>query len=244
MSDTDVFAGEQWAAQISSSLKGTTFGIVCLTYENMTAPWLLFESGAVFKALDAAKVVPYRLRLEYTEVEYPLALFQGVDADRDGTLKLIDSINKSRNSPLATERVERQFDKWWPDLEEAIGAISDESVKQPPRRDQRELLEEILELSRGIMRLTRGGDRSGPRWSKLESALADGDPDALEYITKSLNSLSNAELKEAADGRAFAGSPFVAMAARHLLTWRSVFSPEPQAPTKGQEGFPADSEHE
>ena len=58
MSERDIGAGQRWNEQISARLKDTHFGIICLTPENLNAPWLLFEAGAVAKALDLARVVP------------------------------------------------------------------------------------------------------------------------------------------------------------------------------------------
>ena len=81
MSERDIEAGQRWNAQLSSRLKETDFGIICLTPENLTAPWLLFESGALAKALDAARVVPLLFGLKKADLSLPLARFQAVEAD-------------------------------------------------------------------------------------------------------------------------------------------------------------------
>jgi len=61
MSDRDIEAGQRWNEQISLRLKDTSFGIVCLTSENLNAPWILFEAGAIAKSVDSARVVPVLL---------------------------------------------------------------------------------------------------------------------------------------------------------------------------------------
>jgi hypothetical protein len=44
------------------------FGIVCLTAENLTAPWIMFESGALAKKLGKTRLGPVLIRLaDYSE---------------------------------------------------------------------------------------------------------------------------------------------------------------------------------
>ena len=52
ISAKDIDRGTRWGVELSRELEKTDIGIVCLTPENVTAPWILFESGALSKALD------------------------------------------------------------------------------------------------------------------------------------------------------------------------------------------------
>src|SRR5262245_41263467 len=61
MSDRDIEAGQRWGSEIADRLQQTDFGIICVTPENLGAAWLLFESGALAKAVDTARVVPVLL---------------------------------------------------------------------------------------------------------------------------------------------------------------------------------------
>jgi hypothetical protein len=47
MSAEEIGSGVRWNAELASALDATNFGIVCVTKSNLTAPWLLFESGAL-----------------------------------------------------------------------------------------------------------------------------------------------------------------------------------------------------
>src|SRR5438046_1749635 len=47
MSDADIDAGMRGINEISNQLKQARIGILCVTPENQTAPWLLFEAGAI-----------------------------------------------------------------------------------------------------------------------------------------------------------------------------------------------------
>ena len=54
----------------------------------------------------------------------------------------------------------KAFEKWWPELETVLKGAAEELAKpasgtQPSARPDRELLEELLELTRGIVRQTR-----------------------------------------------------------------------------------------
>lgn len=148
MSEHDIAAGARWGHELTSQLADNRIGIICLTPENLVAPWLLFEAGALAKSITESRVVPYRLMLSAADVPFPLAQFQGVDADESGTLKLLASLNLVREHPMPDDRLERVFSRWWPDLANRLAAIpAPANLPQKPRAD-RALLEEILQLVR------------------------------------------------------------------------------------------------
>lgn len=47
VSDLDIASGEDWWAKIKRELKGSQMGIVCITKENINAPWIYYEAGAM-----------------------------------------------------------------------------------------------------------------------------------------------------------------------------------------------------
>jgi TIR domain len=148
MSENDIGAGVRWGTDLTKKLEDTDIGILCLTPENLTSPWLLFEAGSLAKKLEASRVIPYRLDLKATEVAYPLAQFQSVDASREGTLMLLKTLNSSREHPMEVERLERVFSRLWDDLEKTLTAALALPADRPPERNEREILEEILQLAR------------------------------------------------------------------------------------------------
>lgn len=131
MSEHDINAGERWSVELNKELESSKFGILCLTPENLTSPWLLFEAGAIAKSVDDSRVVPYALDLKLTSVPYPLAQFQGVEATRDGTLKLVRAMNAITDEPLSEERLRRRFDLYWPSLEATILEVSSKTNQTP-----------------------------------------------------------------------------------------------------------------
>lgn len=112
MSDDDIRAGSRWGNEVNQHLQEGNFGVLCLTPENIGAPWLLFEAGSLAKSIANAKVVPYRLGLGAADVPYPLAQFQGVDADESGTRKLVSALNSALSSSITDERLARVFQRW------------------------------------------------------------------------------------------------------------------------------------
>jgi hypothetical protein len=150
MSDREVEAGQRWSHELSNSLETSAVGVICLTQENLVAPWLLFEAGALARSVSAAKVIPYALDLTPIDIPFPLAQFQSVGTTQDGTFRLLQSINQQLASPLQPERLERIFRRWWPEFERRIASIRLEQPETPRSRDDRELLAEVLELVRRL----------------------------------------------------------------------------------------------
>lgn len=160
MSDRDIEAGQRWNEEISARLKETHFGIICLTPENITAPWLLFEAGALAKAVDSARVVPILLGLRKADLTFPLAQFQAVEADRDGFLALASAINKSLpDNRLEPSVLSSIFDGLWPGLESKLRSCREQATQYPAtaRRTDREVLEDVLETVRGLQRAIGDG---------------------------------------------------------------------------------------
>ena len=46
MSETDIEKGTRGLSELAKALEAIKVGISCLTPENLSAPWLLFEAGA------------------------------------------------------------------------------------------------------------------------------------------------------------------------------------------------------
>ena len=52
-SPEDIEKGDNWDKTISSELSECKYGIICLTSDNTSAPWINFEAGAIAKSLDS-----------------------------------------------------------------------------------------------------------------------------------------------------------------------------------------------
>ena len=140
--------GERWQERIETELEQSEFGILCLTRDNWQSPWLLFEAGAIakrFTSTQVSRVVPYLIDdLPPAAERSPVAQFQHVRADRDGTYRLIEAINKVRENPRPADKLKDAFKMWWTDLEQTLKTVQASNPGQPADRSDRELLETIL----------------------------------------------------------------------------------------------------
>lgn len=187
-SSDDIRAGQRWNAEINTQLAETDFGLLCVTAENLTAPWLNFEAGALSKKVDESRVVPITLGFPPSRLEDPLKQFNGVEANQEGMKKLVGSIAEVAKTQI---NLDRTFDRWWPDLEAKINAIpgTDEDVEVPQPPDAAEVLEEILGIVRGISNDIRA--------DKRERRLSEARRDAINRMAIEAPTLTAAaELNE------------------------------------------------
>ena len=176
MSATDITAGTRWNPDLAQQLEKTHFGVLCLTPDNLVAPWLLFEAGALSKSVATSNVCPYLFKVQPSDVTGPLSQFQAIPADKEGTWKLLGSVNTAiqtvNERGLASDLLKELFDAWWPNLETQFEGIKPKVEDKPQPRTQSDLLEEILLLAR---RIAYSALISGPVWpvDLLDDAAAE-----------------------------------------------------------------------
>ncbi|MFT7593946.1 MAG: membrane-associated HD superfamily phosphohydrolase [Paracoccaceae bacterium] len=153
----DIEKGAKWGSEVSQKLSECNVGIVCLTKENFTKPWILFEAGALSKDLKQSKVCSILFGMENTDLTGPLTTFQTTSFSKRDFKNLMNTINLSGlENTLAKETFDRVFEMWWPQLEEKVTTIMEtigETQTQDVRTD-RDILEEILTITRNRTRAT------------------------------------------------------------------------------------------
>ena len=149
LSSADIDKGARWRTELSTKLGSATAGIFCLTPSNLTAPWLLFEAGAISKAPETTYVCTLLIDLQPSDVKDPLAQFQATKATKEDIHQLVKNLNKALGEQAMDDAiVDRAFEKWWPDLEKELKNLRAEESTLPPLRSDRELLEELVDLAR------------------------------------------------------------------------------------------------
>jgi hypothetical protein len=182
-SPDDVAKGTRWATEIARELEACRVGLICLTPDNLTEPWLMFEAGALAKSLDSSRVCPLLFGgVEPSDLTGPLAQFQSARFEAAEVKRVLRTINAAmEDSALPTDVLNTVFEKWWPELERDIATELERAPQQRRHvRPEREILQELLELSRGIMRFLET-----PRF---------GRGPGVEYSARALNYLRNLTL--------------------------------------------------
>lgn len=170
ISTRDLDRGSLWFGEINDQLKDTTVGIICLTQENKTRPWILFEAGALAKGLSTSRVCTLLVDLEPKDIEDPLAQFNHTFPTRESVLGLVKTLNSTLASNGLDNRIlEQVFSTYWPQFESRFANILSSTDAQPPSkpRPKEDVLGEILEntrmLNSRIRRLEHETERSRMR---------------------------------------------------------------------------------
>jgi hypothetical protein len=150
----DIDKGKRWNAEISTELGHSKIGIIAMTQESLTSPWIMFEAGAISKVVEEGMVCPIVFGIEKTDLVGPLASFQAIAFNRTEVRQLLTTINKeAKEAGLKERSLDETFDMWWPALEKKVEAIP--ATAQPPsgpHRTDRDLLEEVVTNTRTLVR--------------------------------------------------------------------------------------------
>jgi hypothetical protein len=160
VSSEDIDKGSRWSTDIAKELEESRYGIICVTKDNIFAPWVNFEAGALSKIIDKSFVTPFLFDLQRSDVHGPLLQFQSTILEEDDVLKLLKSINNRNtdNERLKEEKLLKAFNVWWPKLDLEIKSIvpsNEEGNEQPTRLEDKSsaILEELLNLARNQQRI-------------------------------------------------------------------------------------------
>jgi hypothetical protein len=164
VSSEDIDKGARWSTDIAKELEDSGFGILCVTKENLHAPWLTFEAGALSKKLEKSYVSPFLFDIKRSEINGPILQFQSTVNKKDDVLKLINTINKAcGDNKLSDERIEKAFKAWYPNLQEELKNVTEKfkeknTEEEVPEKEKQEILEELLELTRINQKILRSPD--------------------------------------------------------------------------------------
>lgn len=197
VSSEDIDKGARWSSDIASELDESSFGVLCVTPDNIDAPWLNFEAGALGKSVDKSRVCPFLFRIKRSDVKGPILQYQSTIHDKDDIFKLIKAVNEaSGDHGIEEMRLEKTFDVWWPKLDEELNAIEQPTQEQKSGNNQPEeiygyvsrVLEEVLEISRTNQKLLRDPTTILP-------------PDYFEHVMDRLNRDSRLRKRAMLDDR-------------------------------------------
>ena len=183
----DIEKGARWSKDIAHELEQSSFGIFCITKQNLVKPWIMFEAGALSKSIDAANVCPILFGVDNADLQGPLVQFQASTFSESDFKKLIKTINaKLGDQKLDDTVLTNVFEMWWPRLNEKVEEILSryndigDASDSGSTRSEREILEEILELSRL---------NSKNKNSTLSTRLTTDNTSALSHSIKNIEEL-------------------------------------------------------
>ena len=165
VSSEDIDKGARWSSDIAKELEDSTFGILCVTKDNLNAPWLSFEAGALSKTMDKSFVTPFLFDIKRSEVNGPILQFQPTIFEKEDIKKLLLTLNKACGEDGISEAMlEKAFEVWYPTLENDLNALHDlsdedrEAEETDIEAHMSSIIEELLELSRDNQKLLRNPD--------------------------------------------------------------------------------------
>lgn len=159
MSEENIGAGERGLAKIATELAGTGFGIIVVTQENQNSPWLNYEAGALSKDLgdETVRVAPCLVDFpRKNDATGPLSQFQATLLDEAGVERILLEIAKVvRVDEVA---IKRRFQRSWEEYDKRFKAAKSAHPTTPHRRQDPEMLDEILTIVRDLARSAEAAD--------------------------------------------------------------------------------------
>ncbi len=155
VSSRDLRPGVLWSQAVLRALQDARVGIVCLTPENLLAPWIHFEAGVLLSTTQQmrhagarrnspqAVVCTYLFDAQPEALQDPLRMFQATLAEEADTRKLIEAINGllPPSKRVAPKDLEESFSAFWPKLATALHRIR----TQPAERGSDPAIQTIRE---------------------------------------------------------------------------------------------------
>lgn len=173
LSSKNLRVGGRWQGDLSDTLEACNFGIACLTEQSKSAPWIMFESGALAKKVAGSSLIALLWNIDNADLRsHPLSMFNNVKMARnsatlnkESAFSIIKEINAAMaaegEKSLSDENLKVSFEKWWwKDLEDRLSLIKAPVVAPNPKaptKKETELgpaLDELLGLVRAMARRT------------------------------------------------------------------------------------------
>lgn len=219
-SPDDVTKGTRWSSEIAHELNDSRLGLICLTKDNLEAAWIMFEAGALSKNIGASRVIPLLFNVDPSELVGPMTQFQAAQFSEDEVRRVVLAINSELgDSRLAPEVVQDVFEMWWPRLQERVAGVlaNATTTTATPVRSEKDILDEVLALTRSMSRSRAGSDLDGIVPGAVDDLLVNARRLLSALASPHINYTT--ELREALDGLQ---RPLVYIAGRQGRSSRSA----------------------
>ena len=135
MSSEDLKKGGRWQTDLTAELAKESFGVVALTPSNLTAPWILFEAGALSKSLGEGQVAPFLVGVKPSDLPQPLTQFNAVFGEKATSSACSARLMTVPAEPADPARIDKAVDAFWPEIEKELrlkNLPKDRDRKAPP----------------------------------------------------------------------------------------------------------------
>ena len=165
VSSEDIEKGSRWNTEIAQELKDSSFGIICVTKDNLNSAWLNFEAGALSKTIDNNYVAPLLFDVKPSDLkDSPISQFQATSFTEEDMRRLVETLNVATGNYLTSTRLDKAFKLCYPDLDKSISNLKNENIEDENEGDEKSahletnILEELLEMTRNTQRLLGNTD--------------------------------------------------------------------------------------
>ena len=119
---TEFQKGREWYTTLRNDLNEAKMGIIFLTPENVAAPWIHFEAGALATAVRSrdGDVFSYIYGFDPGKLEGPLSAYQSTVATKQDTRRLVRDLCAATESREPSKEV---YSRWWAKLEAKLDEI-------------------------------------------------------------------------------------------------------------------------
>lgn len=124
----DISVGDRWYLTLSKALEESSIGLICLTRENLNSNWVLFEAGAISKAVEKSRLIPLLIDLTEKDLNGPLSFFQAISFKKVDLYNFLFLLNQQNEiNPKSKKVLNTYFEKTWPELEQKFEQINTSS---------------------------------------------------------------------------------------------------------------------
>ncbi len=133
VSDRDIPKGTEGKEELKKQLKNASFGILCITKDNVDAQWICYEAGA----MADIPVSPFLLDVDSSGVPAPLFGLQYTVNDETDVNQLVRDINSANSTnSLGKMQLNEAFECHWPQLRDGLSVLLKQSLLSSSQRDQ------------------------------------------------------------------------------------------------------------
>lgn len=124
MGADDIQVGDDWKQAIMDMSASCQLAIICVTSENCTSPWIMYEIGALSQKKDQLtenSVIPLLIDTDIVSLKAsPLLQYQTCNLSKEGIYKLVYSVNEKLPTPIMGSKLNELFNTIWPSFEEKV----------------------------------------------------------------------------------------------------------------------------